>query len=102
MKADHLHMNRALIVLLIGLGLSLIGTLTTTDAISLRATFQSVPLLSTLVFAARLGMGTPMAHTLEPACATIGLAVMLLALRVRSSAPSRIRTGDLSLERAAS
>ena len=98
-------MARALVVLVGGLALSLLGTLTTTDVISLREVFHAlnVPVLSGLVIAAREGMGTSLAHALEPACVVLGLAGMLLTLRGRlASPPSRIRTGDLSLERAAS
>lgn len=91
-------------ILLVGLALGVLGTLTATDAISLRALFQDVPLLSNLVLALRLAMGTSLAHVLEPVCAVLGGGVMLLAAMIplRLGAPSRIRTGDLSLERAAS
>ena len=95
--------SRALVFLIAGLALCVLGVLTATDAISLRAASHDVPVLSTLVLATRLDMGSRVAHALEPASAVIGAGVTLLAAALlRWSAPSRIRTGDLSLERAAS
>jgi hypothetical protein len=83
-------MTRVWLVLCVGLLLSLLGTLTTTDAISLRAVFQNVVVLGPLVLATRNAMGTSLAHTLEPLCALVGLAVMLAAAgRCLPSLPAR-------------
>jgi hypothetical protein len=74
--------TRAWLVLFAGLALSLIGTLTATDAISLREVVYGVPVLSSAVFGIRGAMGTSLAHAVEPACAVLGASVMLLALRL--------------------
>jgi len=76
-------MTRVWLVLLMGLVLSVLGTLTATDAISLRAVFQNVSILGPLVFATRNAMGTTVAHTLEPLCAVVGVMVMLIGARGR-------------------
>jgi hypothetical protein len=86
---DDEDMARALMVLVGGLALSLLGTLTTTDVISLREVFHAanVPVLSGLVIAARESMGTSLAHALEPACAVLGMAAMGFTLRGRIALP---------------
>jgi hypothetical protein len=76
-------MTRVWLVLPIGLALSRLGTLTATDAISLRQVFHNISVLGPLVFATRNAMGTPLAHTLEPLCALLGLTVMLIGAGVR-------------------
>jgi hypothetical protein len=81
-------MTRVWLILIIGLALSLLGTSTATDIISLRAVFVNVPVMSTLVFATRNAMGTTVAHTLEPLCAVLGLSVMVFAARL-GSRPTR-------------
>jgi hypothetical protein len=73
-------------VLLGGFALSLLGTLTATDAISLREVCVNIPVLSTVVFTTRTTMGTPLAHTLEPLCAVIGLTLMLASAGARNAA----------------
>jgi hypothetical protein len=91
-------MTRALAVLLGGLSLSLVGTATATDMISLRELFHAlnVPLVSGLVIGAREAMGTSVAHTLEPASAVLGVGVMLAALpispsrAIRALVPARV------------
>ena len=75
-------MRSSLALLFGGLFLSLLGTATATDAISLRDVLHTVPVLGDLTVAVRLGMGTSLAHALEPAVGVLGGGVMLLALRV--------------------
>jgi hypothetical protein len=79
-----------------GLALSVLGTLTATDAISLREVFQNVSILGPLVFATRNAMGTPVAHTLEPLCAVLGAMVMVIAARMRI--PGRTAQPALALK----
>ena len=71
------------LVLQVGLALSVLGTLTATDAISLREVLQNVSVLGPLVSATRNAIGTTVAHTLEPHCAVVGFMVMVIAARVR-------------------
>ena len=85
-------MARVWLVLVIGFALSILGTLTATDAISLREVVYGVPVLSTLVFATRTAMGTTVAHTLEPVCAVVGLSVMLVAARLARPTLVSVRT----------
>ena len=74
-------MTRALVILVGGLTMSLLGTATATDAISLREVMHGLPLVSYVVIATREAMGTGLAHALEPACGVLGGGVMRLALR---------------------
>ena len=83
-------MARVWLVLVVGLALSILGTLTATDAISLREVVYGVPVLSSVVFATRNAMGTTLAHTLEPLCALFGLSVMLVAARLAPVTRRRI------------
>jgi hypothetical protein len=73
-------MTRALALLFGGLVLSVLGTATATDVVSLREVFHAVPVVGGLVTGLRLGMGTSLAHALEPATGVLGGGVMLLAL----------------------
>jgi hypothetical protein len=82
----------------------MVGTATATDMISLREVAHAVdlPLVSGAVIMLREAMPGSVAHALEPLAAVVGLSVLAGPLARLMSAPSRIRTGDLSLERAAS
>jgi hypothetical protein len=82
-------MRSPLALLFCGLFLSILGGATASDAVSLREVCHGLPLLGELVTALRLGMGTSMAHALEPAIGVLGGGVMLLALRV--APPKAIR-----------
>lgn len=73
-------MRGAVALLVGGLVLSILGTATATDLVSLREVSHGVPVLGGLVLEMRLGMGTPLAHALEPASAVLGGGVMLAAL----------------------
>src|SRR4051794_21085637 len=92
-------MTRALLVLVAGLTICLLGTLTATDAISLRQIVYNVPVLSSLVLAARRGMCTGVPPSLDPACALAGASVMLLALRLTPAVPA-LRLGSARTARA--
>jgi hypothetical protein len=83
-------MMRTWLVLLVGLAVSMLGTATATDLISLREVVHSIPVVSTVVFSTREAMGTSLAHALEPTCAVLGAGVMVLSLRI-SAAQRRIR-----------
>ena len=85
------------------LALGVVGAATATDLVSLREIAHAVelPLISGAIILARDAMPSGVAHLLEPLAALAGLSVLAVA-GVYSGAPSRIRTGDLSLERAAS
>jgi hypothetical protein len=84
-------MTRPLALLVCGLLLSIIGTATATDAVSLREVFHAVPVLGALVTGVRLGMGTSLAHAAEPVTAVLGFGVMLLAMRVSQARVLRAR-----------
>jgi hypothetical protein len=82
-------MRGALVLLFGGFALSALGMATATDAISLREVCHAVPVLGGLVTDLRLGMGTSMAHAVEPASGVLGLGVMLLALRTSRARAAR-------------
>ena len=89
-------MRSALAMLFASLVLSGLGMATATDAVSLRELTHVVPVLGGLVSDLRLGMGTTVAHAIEPASSVLGLSVMLLALKLsrvratRALAPVRV------------
>jgi hypothetical protein len=80
--------------LAIGVGLGLVGTVTATDAISLREVAHAVdiPFVSAAVIGARQSMTTDLAHNLEAVAAVLGCGALLLPLRrplMTALAPAR-------------